>query len=298
MKKILCAVLCLILAVSLFGCGLNAKKEVNLRDKLASVMVNDETLGIKGKYKTYEDIKDGSVDDDLIGTWKTADDSMSYSYTKEGKATATIKDYGDTESNFTCITSGEYKITCEETKLESTDENGNVTTTPAVSYMSYNVDNDVLYMTSVEETTDENMDSSQYALIIMYRADDNGSIDAALAKNSIALDSFAGTWTSDKGEITIADGTLKAGNDTYDISISDKGKLVVDKDGNSSEYSFNVSVRKEYDENDKTKATETTSLGLYYTGADEKDKPNLISVLDDWGEFQPNYYSSTFDLKQ
>ena len=297
MKKVLSIVLCLLMAVSLIGCGMTLGKEVNLRDKLASLMVTDDALGIKGKYKALADITDGSIDKDLVGTWKTADGETSYTFGEDGTAKAT-SEYGDSEVKFTCLTLGEYKVMCEESEMESTDVDGNTTTSTVVSYSTYDVDNNALYFTNVEDTTDENMDSSQYALMTMYRADESGSIDAAVAKNKIALDSFAGTWASEKGEITIADGTLTVGDDVYDISINDKGKLVVDKDGAFTEYSVNISVRKQYEGDDKTQATETTALGLYFTGADENDKPNLESVLDDWGEFMPNYYSATFDLQK
>ena len=297
MKKVLSIVLCFVLAASLFGCGMSVGKEVNLRDKLASLVTSDEALGVKGKYSALSDITDGSVDKDLIGTWKTADGETSYVYNEDGTVKAS-SEYGDTQTKFTCLTLGEYKVICEETEMESEDADGNTTTSTIVSYSTYDVDNDALYFTNVEDTTDENVDSSQYALMVMYRADESGSVDAAVAKNKVALDSFTGTWASEKGEIKIADGTLTLGEDIYDISMSDKGKLVVDKDGSFTEYSVNISVRKQYDGEDKTKATETTALGLYFTGADENDKPNLESVLDDWGEYTPNYFSGTFDLKQ
>ena len=297
MKKVLSIVLCFVLAATLFGCGMSVGKEVNLRDKLASLMATDDALGIKGKYSALSDITDGGVDKDIIGTWKTADGETSYVYNEDGTVKAS-SEYGDTEAKFTCLTLGEYKVMCEESEMESEDVDGNITTSTVVSFSTYDVDNDALYFANVEDTTDENMDSSQYALMIMYRADESGSVDAAVAKNKIALDSFTGTWASEKGEIKIADGTLTLGEDVYDISMNDKGKLVVDKDGSSTEYSVNISVRKQYDGDDKTKSTETTALGLYFTGADENDKPNLESVLDDWGEFTPNYYSATFDLQQ
>ena len=297
MKKVLSIVLCLLMAVSLIGCGMTLGKEVNLRDKLESLMTSDDALGIKGKYSVLADITDGKVDKDLVGTWKTADGETSYTFGEDGTAKAT-SEYGDSEVKFTCLTLGEYKVMCEESEMESSDIDGNTTTSTVISYSTYDVDNDALYFTNVEDTTDEYMDSSQYALMIMYRADENGSVDAAIAKNKIALDSFAGTWASEKGEITIADGTLTVGDDVYDISINDKGKLVVDKDGAFTEYSVNISVRKQYEGEDKTQSTETTALGLYFTGADENDKPNLESVLDDWGEFMPNYYSATFDLQK
>ena len=285
------------MAASLFGCQMSFSKEVNLREKLESLMTSDDALGIKGKYSALSEITDGSIDKDLVGSWKTADGEASYTFSEDGTAKAS-SEYGDAEIKFTCLTLGEYKVMCDESEMESTDVDGNTTTSTVISYSTYEVDGDALYFANVEDTTDEYMDSSQYALMIMYRADESGSTEKAMAKNKVAIDSFSGTWTSDKGEITIADGTLTLGEDVYDISMSDNGKLVVDKDGVSNEYSVNVSIRKQYESEDKTQFTQTTALGLYFTGADENDKPNLEAVLDDWGEWQPNYYSATFDLQQ
>ena len=42
----------------------------------------------------------------------------------------------------------------------------------------------------------------------------------------------------------------------------------------------------------------TTRLGLYYTGADENDKPNLLPLLDDWKtdyQWEDWYYSGSFE---
>ena len=299
MKKILSIALCLLLAVSFFGCkSITFSKEINLRDKLSSLLATDEALGVKSKYNAVADIADGAVDSELTGTWKTADGETAYIYNEDGTAkAATI--YGEMETKYTCITSGDYKVVCEETDMELTDADGNTTVTPTMTYSTYDIDNDVLYFTNVEETTDVDIDSSQYALMVMYRADENGSIEASLAKNSIALASFNGKWTCEKGEFTIADGTLTYGEDVYDVYMNDKGELVVDKDGAATAYSVNVSIRKQYDSEDKTQATETTAIGFYYTGADENDKPNLVDLLQDWkAEFDWNtyYYSGTFDL--
>ena len=292
--------LCLLMVVSLFGCSMSVSKQVNLREKLSALMVTDEAAGVKGKYNALSEIAEGSVDKDLVGTWTTADGKTSYAYKQDGTVTAQ-SEYGDAQAKFTCLKAGDYRLICEEAEMTSTDVDGNETSSTVISYSSYQIENDVLYFTTVEDTTDENMDSSQYALIVMYRADENGSTEAAMAKTEIALDSFAGTWTSEKGEITIDGSTLKLGDEVYNISLNEKAQLVVEKDGESTAYAANISVRKQYDDNDKTKAEETTALGLYYTGADENDKPNLLTVMDDWkAEYQWDsfYYSASFDLQQ
>ena len=300
MKKIVCLALCILMAVSLFGCGKSSAKEIYLRDKLTSLMTTDEGIGLKGKYAALEDIADGTVDRDLVGTWKTADGKTAYVYNEDGtsKATSTC---GDSESRFTCITVDAYKVICEEATMTSEDADGNVTESTVLSYSTYEVDNDALFMTVVEDTTDENADSSYTVLVVMYRADDTGSTEASMAKNKIAIDTFAGTWASEKGEFTIADGKLTLGEDVYDISVNEQGRLVVASGDASTEYPVNLVLRKDYENNDKANATETISMGISYTGADENDKPNLLSVLDDWKtdyQWDDWYYTGTFDLQQ
>lgn len=300
MKKIVCLALCILMAVSLFGCGKSSAKEIYLRDKLTSLMTTDEGIGLKGKYAALEDIADGTVDRDLVGTWKTADGKTAYVYNEDGTSKATST-YGDSESRFTCITVDAYKVICEEATMTSEDADGNVTESTVLSYSTYEVDNDALFMTVVEDTTDENADSSYTVLVVMYRADDTGSTEASMAKNKIAIDTFAGTWASEKGEFTIADGKLTLGEDVYDISVNEQGRLVVASGDASTEYPVNLVLRKDYENNDKANATETISMGISYTGADENDKPNLLSVLDDWKtdyQWDDYYYTGTFDLQQ
>ena len=301
MKKILCAILCFLLAASLFSCGQGSSEGVDLRAKLSSLMASDEALGLKGKYETLDDIKDGAVDPDLLGIWKTADEETTYTYTQDGTAKAEVKTYGGAEVKFTCITVDHYKVICEEVPMISSDSEGNQTESIVISYSAYQVENDALYLVNVEDTTDENINSSQYAIIVLYRADENGSIEAALAKNKTSLDTFNGTWSSEEGEFTIQNGKLKIGKDKYDVSVDAKNRLVVGKGESASAYSANISVMKEYDYEDHSKTTESTALGLYFTGADENDKPNLISVLFDWKtEYQWDtwYYSGSFQLEK
>ena len=277
----------------------DAAKGIYLPDKLASLMTTDEGIGLKGKYTALEDITDGFVDTDLVGTWKTSDGETAYVYNEDGTAKATST-YGDSESRFTCLTVDAYKVICEEAKMTSEDVDGNVTESTVLSYLTYEVDNDALFMTVVEDTTDENADSSYTSLVVMYRADETGSTEESMAKNKIDIDSFAGTWASEKGEFTVADGKLTLGEDVYDISVNETGKLVVASGDAATEYPVNLVLRKDYENQDKTNAAETMSLGLYYTGADENDKPNLISVLDDWKtdyQWESWYYTGTFDLQ-
>ena len=83
--------------------------------------------------------------------------------------------------------------------------------------------------------------------------------------------------------------------------MNEQGRLVVASGDASTEYPVNLVLRKDYENNDKANATETISMGISYTGADENDKPNLLSVLDDWKtdyQWDDWYYTGTFDLQQ
>ena len=56
----------------------------------------------------------------------------------------------------------------------------------------------------------------------------------------------------------------------------------MEKDGRSTAYHMTVSMMKEYDYEDRTQFTESTAMGTSYTGADENDQPNLLTVLMDY----------------
>ncbi|MCR5781364.1 MAG: hypothetical protein K6G90_01370 [Clostridia bacterium] len=277
----------------------DAANEIYLPDKLAALMTTDEGIGLKGKYAALEDIADGTIDKDLVGTWKTADGETTYTYNEDGTSVAT-SEFGDNESRFTCIKTDAYRVICQEARMTSEDADGNATESTVLSYSTYEVDNDALFMTVVEDTTDEFVDSSYTSLVVMYRADETGSTEESMAKNKIDIDTFTGTWASEKGEFTVAEGKLTLGEDVFDVSVNETGKLVVASGDAATEYSFNLVLRKQYEDKDRTNAAETMSLGLYYTGADENDKPNLISVLDDWKtdyQWESWYYTGTFDLQ-
>ena len=56
---------------------------------------------------------------------------------------------------------------------------------------------------------------------------------------------------------------------------------------------------KDYDYEDRTQFTESTMMGVSYTGADENDKPNLLPVLSDYKTefgYDSWYYSGSFKL--
>ena len=302
MKKVLCAVLCILIVAAFAGCGAGkpASASVNLIEKLNALTVSDQTLGIAGKYAKLTDIQDGSIDADLIGTWCTPDGETTYTYSEDGVFKATSATFGDHEATFTCLTIGDYKILCEESELSPEFYDGAQPGDTQISYAAYSVENDALYQVVVEEVN-EDFTSTYSVLVTMFRADETGSAAAAIAKNPIDLAALNGTWADeDKGSFTMADGKLTLGEDDFNVSFNEKNQLVVEKDGRSIAYHMAVSKLKEYDYEDRTQFTESTMMGLSYTGADENDKPNLLPVLTDYKtefEYDTWYYSGSFKLQ-
>lgn len=305
--KTVCFILCAFMVVSLWGCQAKqtetpeevtqaaepAAQKVNPLEKLSALTFSDEELGIAGKYKSLVDITDGSVDPALIGSWTTADGMNSYIYNEDGTAKSVTDSYGENAFDFTCIKAGDVSIVCNESEMLGDVEEG----TTALSYFAYTIENDALYMVAVEERNPD-FTSSQSALLALYRNDADGNIVDSLAANLYDISAFDGTWTSDKGDITIENGKLTSGGESWDVRLNDINQLVAEKDGGHTVYSTSVSVLIEHD-GDKT--TETPCLSFYYTGSDENDKPNLLPVLDDWKteyDWESYYYSGSFKLQE
>ena len=293
-KRLLFAVLCLVLLLSCVGCS--AKKPgVDLRVKLDALTVSDEDLGIKDQFSALSDITGGSIDDALVGRWVSADGRTSYTYAADGTQKIESEDYGNFDVKYTCITCGDYKILCEEVPMTSSDAEGNATESTALSYTAYEIENDVLYMAMVEEH-DPMYTTNQTALVSMFKADGSGSAARSMAKNPIDLSCLNGTWVTEKGSFTIENGVLTCDGESGKLSFNDKNQLVVEKDGSATVYSMNLSILKNYDD-----GSEKTMLGLYYTGADEDDLPNLLHLMDDWKTdyaWDTWYYTGSFELQK
>ena len=313
-KKLICILLCVFMAAVFFGCGADkpeteqsttgaaeepAGNGVNLIEKLNSLAATDVELGIAGKYNAFADIADGKTDPDLTGRWITADGSSIYTYNEDGTSTAEIEGMGLSEVKYTCIEANGRKIICEESEMIGDVEEGTTTLT----FTAYSIENDALYMVPVENVNPD-FSSSQNALIVFYRADENGKIDAALSANPVDINVLNGKWSCEKGEVTIENGVLTYGESSYNLSFDGKGQLVAEKDGESTTYSFNISQLKQYEGEEgeaDSQATATTCFGIYYTGADENDKPNLLPLLSDWKaefDWDSYYYNASFELEQ
>ena len=253
-----------------------------------------EDLGIKDQFSALSDITGGSIDDALVGRWVSADGRTSYTYAADGTQKIESEDYGNFDVKYTCITCGDYKILCEEVPMTSSDAEGNATESTALSYTAYEIENDVLYMAMVEEH-DPMYTTNQTALVSMFKADGSGSAARSMAKNPIDLSCLNGTWVTEKGSFTIENGVLTCDGESGKLSFNDKNQLVVEKDGSATVYSMNLSILKNYDD-----GSEKTMLGLYYTGADEDDLPNLLHLMDDWKTdyaWDTWYYTGSFELQ-
>ena len=290
-RRILCAVLCFALALPCAGCR---AKRVDLREMLKELSVSEQALGIEGKYTALSDVAGGSADPALTGKWVSADGTTSYTYGADGTETVESETYGDFDVSYTCLTCGEHRILCEEVTMRGEDDEGNPTESVSLSYTAYRVENDALYMMTVEGDPGDYA-TNQTALVTMYRAGRDGSAAAAIKKNPIDLRSLEGTWATEKGFFTIENDKLTCDGESGTLSFNDKNQLVVSKDGRATAYSMNLSVLKDYAD-----GGECTVLGLYYTGENEDDLPNLVHLMDDWKTdygWDTWYYTGSFELQ-
>ena len=262
-----------------------AAEAVNLREKVDALYTTEEDLGLSGKYTSSAEIAEAAIDPELVGTWKTAGGSVSYTYREDGTATASTEGYGGSDYTFTCLTSGNYKLIAEDLEMtEITD--GVETTVPSVNYVSYQIADGALYFTIVD-ALDPNMNQSISQVIAAYKADEKGDISASIAKNPISPASYYGEWTygdMEDRKLTIDEkGFTAEGMETLPVSVSESGKLVVGSGDGATEYSAGIAYEKLYDNTNGLQITgENYALALSYTGKDENDRPNLADAMDDW----------------
>ncbi len=262
-----------------------AAEAVNLREKVDALYTTEEDLGLSGKYTSSAEIAEAAIDPELVGTWKTAGGSVSYTYREDGTATASTEGYGGSDYTFTCLTSGNYKLIAEDLEMtEITD--GVETTVPSVNYVSYQIADGALYFTIVD-ALDPNMNQSISQVIVAYKADEKGDISASIAKNPISPASYYGEWTygdMEDRKLTIDEkGFTAEGMETLPVSVSESGKLVVGSGDGATEYSAGIAYEKLYDNTNGLQITgENYALALSYTGKDENDRPNLADAMNDW----------------
>lgn len=301
-KQVLLIAFSLMMVFALIGCGGNNEAAVeknettevekdadtqglNLRDMLMMLYTSENDLELTDKYTSTADIPDANIDPVLIGTWKTADGSMAYTFHDDGTAKASMERYGDNEFTFTCFVCDDYNLIAQDTEM--TDySNDEEKTIPVVSYSSYKVENDVLYFTVVESVS-EYMNQSITQIVVLYKADENGDITSAVNKNPVSLASFYGEWTygeNEDGKFVIDEnGFALDGGKAIPIAYNEFGKLVIGDMNNVTEYSTGLGLERLYDNTNGLELTgENYVLAVSYTGSDEKDRPNLADAMDDW----------------
>ena len=262
--------------------------QINLRERLDSLIATDKALGLSDKFSSFDDINDGFVDTVLVGTWESAFEGA-WTFSEDGTCVRYNAD-ADAE-RFICITVGAYKVICVEEKETNGNTAGNAAEPMKLSYWTYEIDNDVLFKVKIPVSKGYSDSSYTGNLDRMYRRDENGSADAAMAENIVSPDTFTGTWASETGEFTVADGKLTLGEDVFDISVNEWGHLVVTSGGSASEYFVNFSVSVQYDDENLTDVMTGLSMYLSYYGEDENDKPNLLPVLKEQdGDYSADFY--------
>ena len=275
---------------------------VDLKEVLKTLYTSEEELGLVDKYTSTADIPDTFVDPDIVGTWKMADGSVTYTYNEDGTAKTSMELYGDNESTFKCFKSGDYNIIAEDQEMiDYSDEEEK--TVPIVAYINYKVENDVMYMTVVESPS-EFANQSLTQVLSLYKADENGDITAAVNNNPVSLESFYGEWTygdDNEHKLTIDEnGLTLEGGEALPLHYNELGKLVVGDADSFTEYSVGLAYERLYDNTDGIKLTgENYALALAYTSETEEDKPNLADAMTDWhSEFGYESYYFSLNAKR
>ena len=293
-KGIISALLITAAVTGMAGCGSGSpagkSDSVNMREMIGELYATSTEMGLDGKYQSVSEITDGFIDKDIIGKWVSHDGEYSYAYADDGTTSVVYPAYDVNETTtFTCISAGDRKLICEDSVMTENSD-GVETTTSVVTFSSYKVVGDTLYMMMVDEL-DEWTSSTYSTLITLYRADEAGNTAASVAGSVISPETFYGEWSNDEGVslkidengMTVNGAPESIGGDPLAMTVNDKGNIVITAGGVSTEYSFTYSLNRTYtSDQPKTVEKEAYGLNLFYTGADENDRPNLADIMTDW----------------
>ena len=282
--RIIALLAALVMIICLASCGGN-DSGIDLQSMIKDLYKTQKELGLEGKYERLADIKDGKVDSDLVGTWYSADKDICAVFSDNGILTYSSVTYDSmVKIPYTCITAGGKKIIAEEQSYTAY-----VDDSPReeiyLGFSTYTIKNGALFMVVTEDAADGSMTSFLSSLQVLYKADASGSITASQQAASISVKSVYGTWTVEETDKTVKIDKkgLHIDSDTYAVSIDQNGDLVVEKDGSSTVYSFNVIRSNKYEDGTKAKLEKKAiGLGFYFDGKDGNDKPNLASIMTDW----------------
>ncbi len=307
------------LVVSVFtGCGSSKPGEdttqeaaagtasVNWKEKLNAMLTSEKDLGIEGKYTSVSEITDGKADPDLLGTWKTADENFTYEIREDGTIVSSSELYElKNELPFTCITVGDRKVLCVDATVSDYGEEDEANRpTHYVSYDTYEVDNGVLYMVSVDNDQDE-LTFNALSLVVFYKADESGDISKALEDNPVNPEFLYGDYTYEEGTIsidekgmTVVGGPEDLGTDPLPIRLDERGNLLVEANGTTTEYNLGFALVREYEDETKAKLSKKEyQISLSYEAEDKDDHPNLEGIMANWHDeygYEEYHYDVSF----
>ena len=246
-------------------------------------------LGLPEQPDSIEDVPGGNIDVALLGDWRSANLRWGYfqhfTFTSDGEFDMNQAGLPDVYfgGKFTCmIASGSKIICCEYQERDSESY---------YEYLTYTVKNGALYMAPLEKS--DNGTEYSTRVLCLYKVDEDWDNSEAVANNPVSISSLYGEWELDGVTVKIDSDGLKVGDSTFKVYLSNNAKLVVEKDGSSSEYLYYLYYSKTYTDESRTEVTgENMSLQLYYLKDGENDEPNLLKEIPGW-EYDWGIYDIT-----
>lgn len=274
-------------------------QEINLLEKLKLLDKREDELGLSGKYGTVSDVNPPSIDARLIGEWYSADGSLYYVFSEEGVMKARYYLYDTkTETKYTTFyIEGTPVIAYDAIAISLLDQEEEDQTRTEIAYYAYDIVNGTLYMADIENV-DEPYNSYVSTLQVLYKAESGGGLGTSVAKNPVAPESLYGVWDTEGLRLVIDEEGFKLDGSLYSYSFDDRGRLILEKDGTSTAYTFSLGQIRNYEEADRNRTAEQRyTLSLYYSGSSDEDIPNLAGYLTDWKDvygWETWYYTMEF----
>lgn len=256
-------------------------QEINLLKVFKSLDKREDELGLANKYGSVSDVNFGSIDSGLVGNWLSSDGSESYSFSAEGNIKSRHSLFGTKiETQYTTFNiDGTNIIAYDAVSVSLSDQDGDDRTGTEIAYFAFNIVNDTLYMVNLE-SINEVYNSFVSTLHILYRADEGYE---PAVKNPVELASLYGSWDAEGVNLVINEGGFTINGNQFNLSFDGRGKLILEKDGSSTAYSFSLAHQKNYYTSDRSiPSDQKYLLSLYYNGLSPEDRPNLADYFIDW----------------
>ncbi len=260
---------------------------------MSSKSVKD--LGLLEHPDSIEDVS-GSIDVAVLGDWISSDGiwlfHQCFTFTSKGDFEMNRAGLPDVifGGKFTCTVVDGLKVLC----CGYYERKGNEYVYYAYEYYAYTIKNGALYLVPLEKTGNGTLYSTRVICLYKYGGDYSFKPKPeAVANNPVSISSLYGEWELDGVTVKIDSDGLKVGDSTFKVHLSNNAKLVVEKDGSSSEYLYYLYYSKTYKDESKTEVTgENFSLTLYYFRDGEDDEPNLMEDIPGW-EYDWGLYEIT-----